>query len=68
MEPRACIGEYDPDEDRYTIRCTIQSVHQTRSALAGQIFKLPQSRVRVVCDNMGDSDVGSLCPLPFLFS
>ena len=53
MEPRACIGEYDPDDGRYTIRCTIQSVHQTRSALDDQIFKLPQSRVRVVCDNMG---------------
>jgi carbon-monoxide dehydrogenase large subunit len=53
MEPRGCLAEYDPDESRYTIRCTIQSVHGTRSALADHIFKLPQSRVRVVCDNMG---------------
>jgi carbon-monoxide dehydrogenase large subunit len=53
MEPRGCLAQYDPDEERYTIRCTIQSVHQTRAALAGQIFKLPHHRFRVVCDNMG---------------
>ncbi len=53
MEPRGCIGEYDRDQDRYTIRCTIQSVHATRTALADRIFKLPQHQFRVVCDNMG---------------
>jgi aerobic carbon-monoxide dehydrogenase large subunit len=53
MEPRGCLAEYDPDDDKYTIRCTIQSVHGTRAALADQIFKVPQSRVRVLCDNMG---------------
>ena len=53
MEPRGCLAEYDPVDGRYTIRCTIQSVHGTRAALADQIFKLPQNRFRVVCDNMG---------------
>jgi carbon-monoxide dehydrogenase large subunit len=53
IEPRGCLAEYDPDDDKYTIRCTIQSVHGTRAALANQIFKVPQSRVRVLCDNMG---------------
>ncbi|HZT89427.1 MAG TPA: xanthine dehydrogenase family protein molybdopterin-binding subunit [Stellaceae bacterium] len=53
MEPRGCLARYDREEDRYTIRCTIQSVHQTRAALAGQIFKVPHHQVRVVCDNMG---------------
>jgi carbon-monoxide dehydrogenase large subunit len=53
MEPRGCTAEYDPDQARYTIRCTIQSVHQTRAALADHIFKLPQHQFRVVCDNMG---------------
>jgi carbon-monoxide dehydrogenase large subunit len=53
MEPRGCLAQYDRDEDRYTIRCTIQSVHQTRAALAGQIFRLPHHQVRVVCDTMG---------------
>ena len=53
MEPRGCIAEYDRAQDRYTIRCTIQSVHATRAALADRIFKLPQHQFRVVCDNMG---------------
>jgi carbon-monoxide dehydrogenase large subunit len=53
MEPRGCVAEYDREEDRYTIRCTIQSVHGTRAALADRIFKLPQHQIRVVCDNMG---------------
>ena len=35
MEPRGCVASYDEDDDRYTIRCTIQSAHGTRAALAG---------------------------------
>ena len=53
MEPRGCLAQYDRDQDRYTIRCTIQSVHATRAALADRIFRLPQHQFRVVCDNMG---------------
>jgi carbon-monoxide dehydrogenase large subunit len=53
MEPRGCLAQYDPVDKRYTIRCTIQSAHGTKAALAGQIFKLPHTRFRVICDNMG---------------
>ena len=53
MEPRGCLAQYDRDEDRYTIRCTVQSVHQIRAALAGQIFRVPHHQLRVVCDTMG---------------
>src|SRR5271169_1221068 len=53
MEPRGCLADYDRDQDRYTIRCTVQSVHGTRAALADRIFKLPHHQIRVVCDNMG---------------
>jgi aerobic carbon-monoxide dehydrogenase large subunit len=53
MEPRGCLAQYDPDDDRYTIRCTVQSVHGPRAMLAEQIFKLPHHKFRVVCDNMG---------------
>jgi hypothetical protein len=34
MEPRGCLAQYDPDDDRYTIRCTVQSVHGPRAMLA----------------------------------
>src|SRR6266851_488091 len=53
MEPRGCLAQYDPDDERYTIRCTVQSVHGTRAALAGQIFRVPHHQIRVVCDTMG---------------
>src|SRR5271169_5091216 len=53
MEPRGCLADYDRDQDRYTIRCTVQSVHGTRAALADRIFKLPHHQIRVVCDHMG---------------
>src|SRR6202022_4188020 len=53
MEPRGCLAQYDPDDDRYTIRCMVQSVHGPRAMLAEQIFKLPHHQFRVVCDNMG---------------
>src|SRR5207302_188764 len=53
MEPRGCLAFYDPAEERYTIRCTVQSVHQIRAALAGQVFRLPHHQVRALCDKMG---------------
>ena len=53
MEPRGCLAAYDAVEERYTIRCTVQSVHQTRAALAGQVFRVPHHQIRVVCDTMG---------------
>ncbi|HEV2336582.1 MAG TPA: xanthine dehydrogenase family protein molybdopterin-binding subunit [Stellaceae bacterium] len=53
MEPRGCLAEYDRDEERYTIRCTVQSAHGTRAALAGQVFRVPHHQIRVVCDTMG---------------
>src|SRR5439155_1026374 len=53
MEPRGCLAQYDPAEECYTLRCTVQSVHQIRAALAGQIFRLPHHQIRVVCDTMG---------------
>ncbi len=53
MEPRGCVAQYDRDDDRYTIRCTVQSVHGPRTMLAEHIFKLPQHKFRIVCDNMG---------------
>jgi carbon-monoxide dehydrogenase large subunit len=40
-------------EGRYTMRATVQSAHGARQVVADQILKVPQTRVRVICDNMG---------------
>ncbi len=53
LEPRGCVSFYDPNDDRYTIRCTIQAAHETRTALARDILRTPETKVRVICDNMG---------------
>src|SRR5215472_8403342 len=45
IEPRGCLAQYEPDDERYTIRCTIQSIFNTRTALADQIFQVPHSRI-----------------------
>ncbi len=52
MEPRGCLGEYDTHDDRYIIRATLQSPHRTRAALAA-VLKVPETRIRVVADNVG---------------
>jgi aerobic carbon-monoxide dehydrogenase large subunit len=52
MEPRGCLAEYDTHDDRFIIRCTLQSPHRTRATLAG-ILKVPETNIRVVADNVG---------------
>jgi len=44
MEPRGCIAEYDPREDRTTVRVTVQGPHSTRRIFAKDIFKLPDTK------------------------
>ncbi len=43
MEPRACIGDYNPTDGRYTIYTTLQRVHPFRAELA-PILKVPESQ------------------------
>jgi aerobic carbon-monoxide dehydrogenase large subunit len=53
MEPRGCIAEFDPRDDRYTLRCTVQGPHQVRRTLAHDVLRVPESKVRVIADNVG---------------
>ena len=55
MEPRGCIGEYNTAADHYTIFTTLQRTHAYRSELARRILKVPESKVRVVCGDIGGS-------------
>jgi carbon-monoxide dehydrogenase large subunit len=54
MEPRVCLGDYNPAEDRYTIYTTLQRTHPFRSELA-PVLKVPESRIRVVAGDIGGS-------------
>jgi carbon-monoxide dehydrogenase large subunit len=52
MEPRGSLADYDHREDRYVIRCTLQAPHRSRAIFA-QLLKVPETRVRVICENVG---------------
>jgi carbon-monoxide dehydrogenase large subunit len=53
LEPRGCLAHYDPREDRITLRCTVQGPHTIRRILAGDIFQVPETRFRVISENVG---------------
>jgi carbon-monoxide dehydrogenase large subunit len=53
MEPRGAIGLWDPGEDRYTLYADVQYPHRVRQALATRIFKIPESRIRVIAGDVG---------------
>jgi len=53
IEPRAAIGQYHPDSDSYTLYSTSQNPHGTRSAVAGQVLKIPETKLRVISPDVG---------------
>jgi aerobic carbon-monoxide dehydrogenase large subunit len=53
LEPRGCLAQYDARDDRYTLRCTVQGPHTIRRVIASEIFKLPETRFRVISENVG---------------
>jgi aerobic carbon-monoxide dehydrogenase large subunit len=53
MEPRGCLAEHDPREDRFTLRCTVQVPHMMRRTIAEEIFRIPETRFRIIADNVG---------------
>jgi aerobic carbon-monoxide dehydrogenase large subunit len=53
MEPRGAIGTYDPAEDRYTLYADVNYPHRVRNMLANMVFQVPESKVRVVCHDVG---------------
>jgi carbon-monoxide dehydrogenase large subunit len=53
IEPRACIGEYDPARDRYTLISTTQNPHVIRLLLAAFVLKIPEHRLRVISPDVG---------------
>jgi carbon-monoxide dehydrogenase large subunit len=53
IEPRGCIGDYDPGTRRWTLHTSTQNVHGTRQTLAHQILHVPESRIRVVARDVG---------------
>ena len=55
LEPRGGVGEFDRRSGRYTLYTGIQAPHGLRTLLAEQVFRVPQSAVRVVTGEVGGS-------------
>ncbi|HEY5063368.1 MAG TPA: xanthine dehydrogenase family protein molybdopterin-binding subunit [Xanthobacteraceae bacterium] len=53
IEPRAAIGHYHPDGDNYTLYSTSQNPHGTRSSVAGQVLRIPETKLRVISPDVG---------------
>ena len=53
MEPRAAIGHYDSFDNRYVLYEGSQAPHAIRSSLAQDVFRVPETRVRVVSPDLG---------------
>src|SRR5262249_29860620 len=53
MEPRGCIGDYDPGTRPWTLYSSTQNVHGTRQILAHQILHVPESRIHVIARDVG---------------
>ncbi len=53
IEPRGAIGDHDASEDRYTLYATSQAPHSARGILARDVFRIPESRLRVVSLDVG---------------
>lgn len=53
MEPRAALGEYDPNADEYTLTTTSQNPHVIRLLMGAFVLKVPEAKLRVVAPDVG---------------
>jgi carbon-monoxide dehydrogenase large subunit len=55
MEPRAALGAYEPEQDRFTLHVGCQGVFGLRRALAEDLLRIAPARLRVLADDIGGS-------------
>jgi carbon-monoxide dehydrogenase large subunit len=53
MEPRGALAAYDQSEDRLTLYADVQYPHRVRQMLAQSVFRVPESKVRVISGDVG---------------
>ena len=55
MEPRACMGDFDPRDERFTLYAASQRPYDVRKGIAKNVLKIPENRMRVVAGDVGGS-------------
>ena len=53
MEPRAAIGEWRADEDRFVLTTGSQGVHSMRDIITRQVFRTGPEKLRVITPDVG---------------
>ena len=53
IEPRVALGQYHPDNESYTLHATSQNPHGHRTHIAGDVLKVPQTKLRVIAPDVG---------------
>lgn len=53
IEPRGAIGSYDVSEDSYLLYTSSQNPHGARQMLAANVFRIPETTLRVVSPDVG---------------
>ncbi len=53
MEPRAALGLFDKHDERYTLITGTQGPHDNRRWLADKVFKIPETKIRVISPDLG---------------
>ncbi|MFI4988689.1 MAG: xanthine dehydrogenase family protein molybdopterin-binding subunit, partial [Alphaproteobacteria bacterium] len=53
IEPRAAIGEYEPNADMHTLYTTSQNPHVIRLLMGAYVLGIPEHKLRVVAPDVG---------------
>ncbi|MFM9971604.1 MAG: xanthine dehydrogenase family protein molybdopterin-binding subunit [Burkholderiales bacterium] len=53
LEPRGAVGEYHAADDTWTLYTSSQNPHGVRNMLAEEIFKVPETSMRVITPDVG---------------
>ncbi len=64
IEPRAAVGEYDPDIDRFTLHVATQGVFGFTTELAERILDIPREKLHILTNRVGGSFGMKSAPYP----
>jgi carbon-monoxide dehydrogenase large subunit len=53
IEPRAALGHFDSNEDKYTLYTTSQNPHLARLVIGAFVLSIPEHKLRVISPDVG---------------
>jgi carbon-monoxide dehydrogenase large subunit len=53
LEPRGAIGDYNPADETFTLYTSTQNPHGVRTQLAQNVFRIAETKLRVVAHDVG---------------